>query len=248
VNLSMPSPIHVHAQRNAFSLLILLTLVLTACVYSREWLSLRRTSPTLVTRWRLLAFLSGLLAIGVAVASPLGVLDHQSLTAHMVRHLLLMVVVAPLILFGAANQPPLSGLPNWSTGGSSLFMTRLRSLLGPLFDNPIFCWLAGVATVVVWHIPFFFQLGLSSPAWHTIEDVSFISAGLLFWRPIITPLPNDAKTPQWSLILYLFLATVPCDILSAFLVFCGRVVTPITYRQTRPLPCPRSRTRSLPEL
>jgi cytochrome c oxidase assembly factor CtaG len=78
----------------------------------------------------------------------------------------------------------------------------------------------------VWHIPFFFQLGLSSPAWHTIEDVSFICAGLLFWRPIITSLPNDAKTPQWSLILYLFLATVPCDILSAFLVFCGRVVYP----------------------
>jgi cytochrome c oxidase assembly factor CtaG len=144
----------------------------------------------------------------------------------MVKHLLLMVVAAPLILFGAANQPPLSGLPNWSTGGSSLFMTRLRSLLGSLFDNSIFCWLAGAATVVVWHIPFFFQLGLSSPAWHTIEDVSFICAGLLFWRPIITPQPNDAKTPQWSLILYLFLATVPCDILSAFLVFCGRVVYP----------------------
>jgi cytochrome c oxidase assembly factor CtaG len=99
-------------------------------------------------------------------------------------------------------------------------------LPGHLFDNSIFCWLAGTTTVVAWHIPFFFRLGLSSHAWHTVEDLSFICAGLLFWKPILTPPPNEAQTPQWSLVLYLFLATMPCDILSAFLAFCGRVVYP----------------------
>jgi cytochrome c oxidase assembly factor CtaG len=144
----------------------------------------------------------------------------------MLKHLLLMVVAAPLILLGAASQPLRSGLPNWFTRVRSLFTNTLRSLLAPLFDNSIFCWLAGTTTVVAWHIPFFFQLGLSSHAWHTIEDVSFICAGLLFWKPIIAPSPNATDTPQWLLVLYLFLATVPCDILSAFLVFCGRVVYP----------------------
>jgi putative membrane protein len=198
--------------------------VLMAFLYFRGWLCLRRTSPVLFPGWRLVAFLSGLLALLFAVGSPLGVLDHQLLTAHMVKHLLLMVVAAPLILFGT-GQPILSGLPNWFTR-SSLFTTRLRSLWGSLSGASIFCWLAGTTTVIAWHIPYFFQLGLSSPAWHTIEDVSFICAGLLFWKPIITRQANGANTAQWLLVLYLFLATVPCDILSAFLVFCGRVLYP----------------------
>src|SRR5580693_3730556 len=172
----MPSQIHVHAQPGSFSRWIVLILMLIAFLYSRGWLCLRRTAPTLFPGWRLLGFLGG--------------------------------------------------LPNWVARGSLLFTTRLASSLGGLFGNSIFCWLAGTTTVVVWHIPFFFQLGLSSPAWHTIEDASFICAGLLFWKPIITPPPNEANTPQWSLVLYLFLATVPCDILSAFLAFCGRVVYP----------------------
>jgi putative membrane protein len=226
VNLFISSPLHVHAQPRGFSLFIVVILVLMAFLHFRGWLFLRRSSPSHSSVWRLVAFLSGLLAIGVAVASPLGLLDHQLLTAHMVKHLLLMVVAAPLTLFGAAGQPLLSVLPNWFARGSSLFTTKPRSLPGGLFRNYIFCWLAGTTTVVVWHIPIFFQLGLSSHAWHTIEAVSFMCAGLLFWKPIITPPPNEAKTPQWSLVLYLFLATVPCDILSAFLVFCDRVVYP----------------------
>jgi putative membrane protein len=224
VNLFTSLPIHVHTQPKSLSLMIALISVLTAFLYFRGWFRLRRTSPALFPLWRLAAFLSGLLVIVLAVSSPLGVLDHQLLTAHMVKHLVLMVVAAPLILFGT-GQPILSGLPNWFTR-SSFFTTRVRSLWGSLSGNFIFCWLAGTTTVIAWHIPYFFQLGLSSHAWHTIEDVSFVCAGLLFWRPIITRQANGANTAQWLPVLYLFLATVPCDILSAFLAFYGRVLYP----------------------
>jgi putative membrane protein len=80
--------------------------------------------------------------------------------------------------------------------------------------------------VIAWHIPNLFELGLSSEAWHIVEDTCFLSAGLLFWWPIIRTGSRDAKGPQWSMPLYLFLGTLPCDILSAFLAFCGRVVYP----------------------
>ena len=224
MNLFTSLPIHVHTQPESLSLMIALLLALTAFLYFRGWLRLQRTSPVLFPVWRLGTFLSGLLVIFLAVSYPLGVLDHQLLTAHMVKHLVLMVVAAPLILFGT-GQPILSGLPNWFTR-SSFFTTRVRSLWGSLSGNFIFCWLAGTTTVIAWHIPYFFQLGLSSHAWHTIEDVSFVCAGLLFWRPIITRQANGANTAQWLPVLYLFLATVPCDILSAFLAFCGRVLYP----------------------
>jgi cytochrome c oxidase assembly factor CtaG len=99
-------------------------------------------------------------------------------------------------------------------------------LFGRLLRSFILAWLAGTAIVVVWHLPSLFQLGLSSPAWHTLQDVSFLCAGLLFWRPIVRNWSSEAEQLQWSMPVYLFLATLPCDILSAFLTFCGRVVYP----------------------
>ena len=80
-------------------------------------------------------------------------------------------------------------------------------MLGHFLSNPVFCWLAGTAAVIAWHVPTLFQLGLSSNTWHIVEDVCFLSAGLLFWRPIVRTAPRQAKGPQWSLPLYLFLAT-----------------------------------------
>ena len=59
---------------------------------------------------------------------------------------------------------------------------------------------------------------------HELEHSSFLGAGLLFWWPVIQPWPSVAHWPRWSIPLYLFCATLPCDALSAFLVFCDRVV------------------------
>jgi putative membrane protein len=143
---------------------------------------------------KLWALGAGTLALWIATGSPLAVLDHRYLTAHMVQHLVLMLIAAPLILLGA---PPI----------------RLRL-------HPALCWLASTAVVIGWHIPALFALGMQSKSWHAFEHASFFAAGLLFWWPVI------GREPLWSAPLYLFLATLPCDALSAFLTFCGRVVYP----------------------
>jgi putative membrane protein len=130
------------------------------------------------------------------VISPLAHLDHHLLTAHMVMHLLIMMVAAPLILFAA--RPTL---------------VRWRPQIA-------FCWLAGTLTVLLWHVPAVFELALESRFWHWFELASFLVAGIVFWWPVILPHPHSG----WSVPVYLFLATLPCDALSAFLVFCGHVV------------------------
>jgi len=84
-------------------------LVVTALFYLRGWLHLRNALPNLIPVWRLVAFMCGLVSVWTAVASPLATLDHQSLTIHMVKHLLLMTVAAPLVLAGA----PVVVLQNW---------------------------------------------------------------------------------------------------------------------------------------
>ncbi len=114
-----------------------------------------------------------------------------------------MAVGAPLILLGT---PAL------------LLSSRLT------YRHFVLCWLAGTAAVIGWHLPAAFQLALRSQGWHDVESASFLLAGLLFWWPVVQP--RNSPGQEWSVPLYLFLATLPCDILSAFLVFCGRVVYP----------------------
>jgi putative membrane protein len=123
-------------------------------------------------------------------------LDHHLLTAHMVMHLLIMMLAAPLILLA------------------------VRPMLVRWHPPIAFCWLAGTLTVLISHVPAVFELALESHSWHGFEWASFFVAGVVFWWPVMQVRPN----PRWSLPVYLFLATLPCDALSAFLVFCGHVV------------------------
>jgi len=208
------------------SLLITFTLVLLGFVYTRGWLRFRNASPTMFPYWRLMAFVSGLFLLWIALGSPLAMLDHQLLTVHMMKHLLLMTAGAPLILLGEPTLPALCGLPKCFIRRSLLLRIRTPQWPGSFLSNSVFCWLTAAAAVIVWHVPVLFQMALSWPILHFVESASFLTAGLLFWRPIIRPWPRDSNPPQWSAPLYLFLATLPCDILAAFLTFCDRVVYP----------------------
>jgi cytochrome c oxidase assembly factor CtaG len=224
----MPLPFGIHAHQQSWysSLTLTLILALLAFVYSRGWLLLRRASATSFPSWRLAAFVSGLLAIWIAVGSPLAVLDHELLTVHMLKHLLLMAVGAPLILLGAPALPLLCGLPKYFIRRSLLLRSRTPQLSEYVRNSYVFCWLAGTAAVIAWHFPRAFDLGMQSASWNALECASFLAAGILFWMPVIRPWPSIGRSPQWPIPLYLFLATLPCDALSAFLTFCGRVVYP----------------------
>jgi cytochrome c oxidase assembly factor CtaG len=52
-------------------------------------------------------------------------------------------------------------------------------------------------------------------------------AGVLFWVPVVQARRDASTWAGWPIVAYLFLATLPCDILSAFLVFSERVAYPI---------------------
>ena len=184
--------------------------VLAGAVYLRGWLDRRSISV-----WRAGSFLLGLVATWIAVASPVASLDGHMLTAHMIKHLLLMTIAPPLIWLG---EPLITVRPaRWP------FPKRLGTLLG----HPVFCWLAAAVALVMWHVPAVFALGMQSATWRFIEHASFFATGLLFWWPVIQPWPSVARWPRSSMLLYLFTATLPCDVLSGLLVFCDQVVYPM---------------------
>jgi putative membrane protein len=205
---------------------VTLALAALAVLYLRGWCRLWKALPELMPAWRLAAFGGGIVSLWLAVGSPLAKLDEQLLTAHMVQHLLLMIVAAPLILLGAPSITLLHGLPRCFVRDTLGPLMRWRPVhrLGGICTRPAFGWLAASVAVIGWHVPAAFDLALRSHGWHEIEHACFFAAGLLFWWPVIQPWPSVTGSPRWSVPLYLFLATLPCDALSAFLAFCDHVV------------------------
>jgi len=221
-------PSHVHLRLDSWECPVATTLILAliAFLYVRGWLDLRASAPKVVPARRAGGVLLGLLLIWVAIASPLGSCDSGSLTVHMVQHLLLMTFAPPLIFLGDPFRVLRHGLPHrlGAVVLAPLFPWSALPRLGSALAEPVVCWVAATATLVGWHVPAFFTLALQSHAWHAIEHASFLGTGLLFWWPVIHPWPSASTGPRWSTVLYLYLATLPCDILSGFLVFSDRIV------------------------
>jgi putative membrane protein len=203
-------------------------LMFAAFLYVRASLGVRSQDRGKLEGWRAGSFLLGLLFIWIATASPLAALDHEMLTAHMVQHLLLMTLAPPLILLGMPRKPPAHGLlqREIQTAGHGLRSGLMQPLVS-VATHPALCWFVAASMLVGWHIPPVFMLGLQSQVWHSVEQLCFLASGLLFWWPVVRRSASTSKWPESSILLYLFLATLPCDILSGFLVFCDRVVYPV---------------------
>ena len=230
----MSSNVHFDHGSWEFPASLTLTLLLAASLYLRAWISTRSGSAAAIPAWKAGGFLLGLVLVWMAWGSPLAAYDHSLLTVHMIKHLLLMTFAPPLILLGEPMKV------FWGT-------TPLlaRSTIGPVWHRPLVqrlarivtslvtCWTASALTLIAWHVPTLFALGVRSATWHTLEQAMFFGAGLLFWWPVIQPWPSTSTGPRWSLLLYLFLATLPCDILSGFLVFSDRVAYPVYFSTPR---------------
>ncbi|HTS05380.1 MAG TPA: cytochrome c oxidase assembly protein [Candidatus Eisenbacteria bacterium] len=210
----------------SFPVVLTLAMILSGFLYLRGWLHLRSVSASVIPFWRAVSFLLGLLFVWAAVGSPFATFDEELLTVHMIQHLLLMTLAPPLILLGAPLMPLLHGLPRQfvQSGIGSVFRWPAMRRVWRALSHPAVCWLAAAGALVGWHIPSVFWLAMQSESWHIVEHACFFGSGLLFWWPVVQPWPSVPTWPRWSILIYLFLATLPCDILSAFLVFCDRVV------------------------
>jgi putative membrane protein len=223
------SAAHVHLQPWSLPRVATSVLVISAFLYWRRWLRLRSNFPEVIPTWRLASFMSGLVSVWAVVDSPLAPLDHRSLTLHMVKHLLLMTVAAPLVL-GGRPELLLRVLSKHSVQNDVRSRPAQWLIRCPHYWV---CWLAATAIVIGWHLPVAFQLAMQSHWVHNAEDACFLLGGLLFWWPVVQPAPIATCSPRWFIALYLFMATLPCDILSAFLVFCNRLAYPYYLHATQ---------------
>ena len=175
----METPLRYARESWSLPLPVTIALILTVLVYLRGWLHLRRAFPAAISVWRAAAFVCGVLFMWIAVGSPLGELDEELLSVHMVQHLLLMTVAPPLLLLGAPALPLLHGLPQIfsQTVLGPCLRWRFVQWFGRVMTKPVVCWLAATTALLAWHHPAAFALGLESHPWHRVEHASFLAAG-----------------------------------------------------------------------
>lgn len=174
---------------------IILVLALAGAFYSLGWIRLKKRAKyagelghwQASALWRPIAYLSGLVVLGIALMSPIDVLASQLFTMHMIQHVLLMMIVPPLLLL--ANPLPflLWGLPKnarLKTGSLLSSRSRFRAFLRRT-TGPGITWLLFVIVYWGWHDPNAYNLALQSAFIHDVEHLTFFGVSMLYWWHII---------------------------------------------------------------
>jgi cytochrome c oxidase assembly factor CtaG len=214
---------------NAWSLPLvpLIGLTLALLLYLHGWRAARRTRPLELPSWRAASFVVGTVSLWIAIASPIDALDDYLLSAHMIQHFILMSIAPPLIVLGAPTVTLLRGLPR-----------SVRFVLRPLFRarwlrgfarflvHPVVAWLLMNIAYLGWHVPAAFELTFESERIHQIEHACFFLTSVAFWWVVLAPWPARRVWPRWTVIPYLLSADILNTVLSASLVFSGRVLYP----------------------
>ena len=206
-----------------------------AALYWRGWRSLSRRLPARFGPRRLVAFAAGLAGLVVALCSPLDALGRHLLQAHMLQHMLLLLVAPPLLWLGAPVAPLLLGMPRVvrAAVARGLAAPALRPLLAGLASPGVGLG-AFIATFWIWHVPALYERALASDPWHHLQHLCFLSAALLFWRPVVLAWPARARWPRLAMVPYLIAADIQNTVLAAVLAFSDHVIYPSYDAVSRP--------------
>jgi cytochrome c oxidase assembly factor CtaG/cytochrome c2 len=134
------------------------------------------------------AFAAGMAILFIVLVSPFDAIADDLFWVHMVQHLALLLVAAPLIVMG---RPALAYL--WAFGPAARkrvgWMWKgfgFRKGIGVLM-HPILVWLLFCGAFVVWHFPGPYQWALGNEDVHTLEHLTFFVTALMFWSLVIEP-------------------------------------------------------------
>ena len=153
-------------------------------------------------------FSGGVLVMFVALESPLEALgDTYLFSAHMLQHLLLLLLVPPLLLLG---------IPRWLA--QLILDWPVASRVEQVLGRPVVAWLLGTGTIWIWHLPRLYNATLLDENIHIIEHLSFLVTATIFWWPVLNPLTERQLAPLTS-IFYLFAAAASSSALGIILTF-----------------------------
>jgi putative copper resistance protein D len=161
-------------------------------------------------RWsvgKTVAWIGALVSTGVAIFSFIGVYDGELFWDHMVQHLILIMVAAPLF----AIASPLELAWRSTTGTAHVVVTEaLRSKVAEFFGHPVVAFILYAVLIPVSHLTSWYNLTLEHESIHNAEHLAFLVVGYLFWRQVFGDDPNKYRLHPAMQFFYLFMA-IPID-------------------------------------
>lgn len=161
-------------------------LALTALVYLRGILVLRRGGRFPLRRWQIGSFAAGWLFIVIALLSPIDFLSEALFSAHMTQHEILMLVSAPLMVLGMPLAPMMQALPGGARGRvvGALRTAPVRAVWRTL-TGAWTVWILQAVVLLAWHVPVLYDAALASEPIHFVQHVSFLGVAVLFWWALV---------------------------------------------------------------
>lgn len=144
--------------------------------------------------WRGIYFLGAILMVLIGDSAPVDILSGRYFWVHMVQHLGLLVVIAPLLAASAPLLPLWLGLPVWAR---KLFKIPAKLNVGrALFwvvhwlRQPAISCVLLIAGIWIWHWPPLYDLALRDQAIHDWgEHLTFLAVSVIFWTQVIPSPP-----------------------------------------------------------
>lgn len=187
-----------------------------------------------VAQWQAGAFASGWLVLVVALVSPLADLAEQLGSAHMVQHLLLMLVAAPLLVFGAPGFAALWALPPRWRQRFARWWRRDSGARGSFLalSQPLMAWLIYLVVLWAWHLPTLYEAALHNPLLHDLQHILFVAGAGLLWWVVLNPM-GQIRLARGAGVIYLFATSMHAMALGVFMTLAPTAWYP-TYETTAP--------------
>ena len=173
-----------------------------------------------ITSRQWISFVGAILILVLTLMSPLDALSEALFSAHMVQHLILMLVVAPLLVISDFQLALLWALPRRRAQALGSGFNQSRSVSGGwrVLSNPVFVWIAFTLANWFWHAPVLYQAALHNELIHTLEHLTFIITAMLFWWVLFKHTQPDHI--HYALAIpFLFLTVLQSGILGALMTF-----------------------------
>ncbi len=187
-----------------------LVLVIDLAIF--YWVGARRTitpaSRRVAQRWRCGCFFASLIVLAIALASPIERISEQLFWVHMIQHVLLIMVAAPLFVLAAPWVRLWRVLPlesrRWLARGAvhGRRTAPLRWLTRSL-GRPVPSFVVFSVVLLAWHVPALFDATLKSTTLHAFEHTLFFCTALLFWKQVIPSLPLRISLDSPRRVVYL---------------------------------------------
>jgi putative membrane protein len=160
---------------------------------------------------RVLSFSLGMLIMLVGLQGPLHELsDYFLFSAHMVQHLLVMVIMPPFLLYGT---------PDWMLRP----VVRIRPIgtMARWLTLPLVAFALINVVFLAWHFPAPYDLMMRDHDVHVAMHLMIMSTGVIMWWPVMSPLPELPRLAPPLQMVYLFVLGIPMMVAAAFITFAG---------------------------